>query len=208
MDTARSIFDLLGPQGNVPSLGRAERLLLASIAMLGALACAAGWGALVGVASGHAATDAVLAPVLLLASGLTALPLTLFVARVFGRGLRISDLLLAYGTGAFAGGAALLLVAPLVSLYQHSSTLVGGNIGSASALFGVLFGGFVFVRTLGKLADTPEARRSLIAPTLLLLVLQALGIAQLASVMPPLFEHRTTIGHGVDALGSTSPEAP
>lgn len=203
MDTARSIFVLLGPQQDTPTFGGSERLLLAVITLLSALACCAGWGALVGAASHHAMADAIVAPVILLASGLTALPLTLFVARVFARGMRVTDLLLAYATGAFAGGAVLLLAAPLVSLYQHSSTLIGHLIGPCSALMGVAFGGFVFVRTLGKLASTREARRSLILPTLLLLALQALGIAQLASVMPPLFEQRTTIGHGIDALGGS-----
>lgn len=200
MDTTRSLFALIASEADITRFGKTERLHLGTLTLLLALACTAGWGALVGISSHHALIDAVLAPVLLLASALAALPLALFVGRVFGKGARVGDLFMAYSAGAFAGAMALVLVAPLVALYQHSSAVVGAHVGPWSAALGCALGFVVFLRTLGRLAPAPDARRAVIVPAILLLVLQTLALSQLASVMPPLFEARTRIGHGIDGV--------
>lgn len=206
MNAARSVFGLLAPDPTVPALAGAEKAVATITALLWALACSAAWGAIVGLASHHALRDAILAPVLLVSSAIAAVPLTLFVARTVGSGPPSANLLLAYATGSLAGAVALLLLSPLVALYQHSSALMMGLVGPASAMVGILFGTFIFARVLGKLAGSPEARRGGLFCMLLMFTLQGLAMVQLASVMPPFFEKRTTIGHGIDALGDR--EAP
>ncbi len=208
MTTTNPLLSLIGPSSEPVTLGRAERMYMTVGAALGGVACVAAWGALAGAATHQSMKDMLVAPVVLVASSLSALPLGVFLGKLFGRAMRASDMFLAHATATFAGAAALLFAAPLVALYQHSSSLIGSLVGPASTVFGLAVGAFVFLRTLGKLAQTVEARRSFIVPTIAVLVLQALSMMQLASVLPPLFGHRTTLGHGIDAISQPHEAAP
>jgi hypothetical protein len=138
-------------------------------------------------------------PMLIAASALSALPLSLFALKLTSQKVHATDLLLAYTSAAFAGCTTLLLLAPLVAIYQQSSSLIGPAVGPVSAFIAFAVGACVFFRSLLKVQGT-GALGALAVPVLLLIVVQAASLVQLASLSKPLFGARTSIGHGIDAI--------
>lgn len=214
MQTVLRLFDFVGPRSTAPEFLKegspSHKLLATSVAALLALGASALWGIVVG-AHGHLSFANVLTvPMLITASALASLPLALFVAKLTSSSLRATDLLLAYVSSAFAGCTALLLLAPLVAIYQQSSSLVGTAVGPASAFLAFIVGAAVFVRGIAKLHGSGASAGALIVPVALLIVLQGAAIVQLGSLSHPLFGQRTIIGHGIDALSqpSSDVEAP
>ncbi len=205
------LFDFVGPRAASPDFLKDEssshKLLATAVAALLALGASAMWGVVVG-AHGHLSIANVLTvPMLITASALASLPLALFVAKLTSSSLRVTDLLLAYVSSAFAGCTALLLLSPLVAIYQQSSSLVGSAVGPASAFLAFVVGAAVFVRANAKLVGRGASAGALIVPVVLLVLLQGAAIVQLASLSHPLFGQRTSIGHGIDALSQPSSES-
>ncbi len=208
MQTVSWLIDFVGPSEakQKEEASPARKLLATCTATLLALAAASLWGVIVG-ARGHLSLSNVLTvPMLIVASAVAALPLAVFVLKLTTERTRARDLLLAYSSGAFAGCTTLLLLAPLVAIYQSSSALVGGWVGPVSAFLAFGVGGLVGFRSLWKLRN--GAFRSLIAPVVLLVVVQAATIVQLASLANPLFGNRTALGHGIDGASSQVADEP
>jgi hypothetical protein len=211
MHTLSWLVDFVGP--NISSAdanenaSKSRKLLATCVATLLALGAASLWGVVVG-AHGHLSLSNVFTvPMLISASALAALPLALFALKLISHKLHATDLLLSYTSAAFAGCTTLLLLAPLVAIYQHSSTLVGNAVGPISTVIAFVVGGAVFVRSLIKVHG-PGAIGGLMVPVALLIVVQAACLVQLASLSNPLFGHRTTIGHGIDAIESSAEQSP
>lgn len=204
------MLDLIGPTRGEPVGSRAERSLLALSCMVGALAGAAVWGIAAGSDGGHLALrNALIVPMLVLLSTLVALPLVLLVLRLLAPGPRMRDLVLLHAASQFAGAAVLLLISPLLLLYQLSSAWAGPVIGESSAVLAFLVACAVAVRVARKLAS-----REVLLPMVLLAVLQLAALAQLAAMAPPVFANRTWFGKGVDgalrgaAVPSSGPASP
>ncbi|HWL87687.1 MAG TPA: hypothetical protein VNO21_17905 [Polyangiaceae bacterium] len=197
------LVEVVGPSrgdGRAPEIGRAQRIFLSSMAFLGALALAAVWGIAAGSHGGHLGlTSAIKVPLLLLASVLAALPLGLLVHRLTAKRGRASDLVLGHAAATFTGSLVLALLAPIVALYQYSSTWAGPMVAlaSAAAAIGVAFA--IFLRVLVKLQNG-GAWTDFIAPVALLLILQGAALFQLASISTPILPERTLIERGVDGL--------
>jgi hypothetical protein len=202
MQSFEELLAFIGPQPfPATQLTRARRFFIASFAFIAALVLVAVWGIAAGSCAGHLAlANAVRVPVLLMGSSLVGLPVGLLVFRLTVRDGRASDLLLGHAGATFAAALALALLAPLVALYQYSSSWAGPVVALASAVVGALVGLLILVRTLGKLAPEPRARRNLLGPVALLCVLELAALLQIAAVAPPIFPQRTTVGHGIDAL--------
>lgn len=210
MELIPALLDLVSPardhgegsraSGEPRPLSRAERLLFAAVAFLSALALGALWGVAAGSHDGHFAFDNVgKVPVLLVGSSLVALPVGLLVFRLTTSRGRATDLVMAHAVGAFAGCLALALLAPLVALYQFSSSIAGTPVAVGSGVLGIVIAVAVLVRVLRKLAPGLVAR-TYGTSVALVLVLQVAALAQLASVTTPVFRSRTSFGKGVDGL--------
>ncbi len=196
-----------GPNDGAP-LGRAQRTLISVQAVLASLLFAGAWGIAAGSHAHHFALgNAVTVPLLLLVSSVAALPPGLLVFRLTAREGRVSDLLVSHAMACFTGTLVLALLAPIVALYQHSSSWAGPAIALASAFVGLGVACAILLRILGKLVK-PGTRRSLVVPVVLLVVLQIAALMQLASVAPAVFPTRTVFGRGVDSVSHVEGAAP
>jgi hypothetical protein len=211
MQTLSWLVDFVGPNASsaeqTEQASKSRRLLAACIATLLALGAAALWGVVVGARGHLSLSNIVTVPMLISASALAALPLALFTLKLISHRLHATDLLLSYTSAAFAGCTTLLLLAPLVAIYQQSSWLVGNAIGPISAVIAFVVSGAVFVRSLLKVNGT-KALGVLSIPVLLLVVVQGACLVQLASLSNPLFGARTRLGHGIDAIEATESQSP
>jgi hypothetical protein len=202
MKTLLEILALLGPRPfPAEGVSRARRLFLACSALLAALACAAIWGVAAGSAGGHfALMNAVSVPLIVLASSVAALPLALAVFRLTTLDGRASDLVLGHAAALFGACLLLALLAPVIALYQHSSSWAGPVVAIASVVAATALAVAFLVRVLGKLAPESRARRGMLVPVILLSLLQVAALLQLAAIAPPVMPHRTVLGRGVDVL--------
>jgi hypothetical protein len=222
MQTLHALFDLASARPALASpasdataterpIGPTERLHVAAGGALVAVVLAGLWGLAAHGPGGGALANFVKVPMLLVVSGLAALPTVLLGWRLFGaRVLRSTDMVVAYAVALFTGALVLAVLAPIVALYQHSSGFAGPYVAMASAAVAACVGGVTFLRALGRLAPR-EKLTTFLGPALVLGCVQLAALAQLASVTSPIFDHRTTFGYGIDALhhGRTiSPPAP
>ena len=181
---------------------RTEKLMLATTGMLGAVGLAAIWGVAANSSAPHALLNVLKVPMLVVVSGAASLPITALAWKLTaGRNAKVTSLLVAYSAAVFSGTLVLALLAPIVALYQHSSSFAGPWVAIASAVVGFVAAACVFVRVLRKLGTADGAGRNLAVG--LLLIIQLLTLSQLASVLPPVFGQRTAFGRGIDGLKSS-----
>jgi hypothetical protein len=204
MQTFTTLVGLLaGSDADIDTpLGHSRRLFLGVTAALSSIAFAALWGlAAGGVHAANAFTNLVSVPMLLLVSGLASLPAIVLLWKLAGTGgARARDLMVAYAVALFGGTLVLAVLAPLVALYQHSSSWFGPVVASGSCIVAFVTGAALLVRVLWRLTGGAIAKRALVLPVLGIFVLQGASLAQLASIVPPLMETRTPFGRGIDAL--------
>ncbi len=187
----------------------AQRSLIALSAMIGALVLVSLWGLAVNpVAIGTSLRNASTVPMLLLVSALVCLPAIVVFMRIFVYAPgRVSSLFLSYGLGAFAGSLTMAALAPVIALYYHSSHAAGPLVAKISVVVGLAVGTMIFTRVSARLAK-PETTSSLVAigtrwlTAALLVTGQLAVIAQLASTVDPILDHRTRFGQGIDGAAS------
>lgn len=198
METLKTLADLVSPRDSSFPAGAAERLFAAGVGLAAALASASVWGLAAGTGGGHVRLgNLAVAPILLVASTAASLPVGLLVFRLLARAGRVTDLVLAYASALFTGGLVLLLLSPIVALYQMSSRWAGPWVVLGSVVVAFVAGFAILVRALGKLTGA-AGRGPFALPSALLVVLQIAALAQLASLAPPLMQDRTRFGRGVD----------
>jgi hypothetical protein len=216
MHTVATLFDLVAARPSSSpraELGRSQRLFLAAFGLLCAIGFAAIWGlAVSGAGATGALANAVKVPMLLIVSGVVSLPaVLLFWKLTSAEGARASDLFAGYAVAVFGGTLVLAALSPLVALYVHSSSFAGPRVAIASAVVALAAGTVLFARALERLLPAGARRRTLAVPVTLMLVAQLATLSQLASVVSPVFGHRTSFGRGIDGLGphaaEVSPEA-
>lgn len=193
-----SLISLVSPESE-PVPTPTEQTLLSCAGLLGAVLLAAVWGLGANASAPHALANALKVPMLVVVSGAASLPVTALAWKLLvGHRARPRSLFLAYASAVFTGTLVLALLAPIVALYQHSSVVAGPWIAIVSAVLGFVAGACVFVRVLKKLGS-PDGAGQRIA-IVMLLVIKLATLAQLASVLPPIFGQRTLFGRGVDGL--------
>jgi hypothetical protein len=207
MNAIAQLTSLLSPERPVDLPSRSERLYVAAVAFLGALVCASLWGVAAGSGGGRFALGNLLSvPMLLAVSTVASLPLGLLVFRLTSTEGRATDLVLAHAAALFAGALVLLLLAPLVALYQLSSSWAGPLVAMGTAVVAIGAAIALFVRTLGKLAEE-ETRRAFLVPVALLALVQLASLSQLAVLAPPVLQERSLFGRGIDGLVTARTEA-
>ena len=206
MNTFAQLIDLVSPRQPPSEMTRAERLYVAGVAFVVSLGFAAVWGIAAGSAGGHVALrNLACVPMLLVVSMLASLPLGVLALRLTSSSGRASDLVVAHCGATFAGAATLVLLAPLVALYQLSSAWAGPLVAIATAVLAFACGVAVLVRILAKLGS---ARPAIALPVVLLLAVQVASLSQLAVLAPPILPNRTTFGRGIDGVVVSAEQAP
>jgi hypothetical protein len=189
--------------------GASHRIFLSTTAALSSLVLSALWGlAAGGLQASNALGNIVLVPMLLLVSGLASLPAVALLWKLTGReSARAFDLVVSYGVALFGGTLVLAVLAPIVALYQHSSAWAGPYVAIASCLVALVMGAALLVRVLGRFTGGALPLHKRLMPVVGLLVLQGAALAQLSSIVPPLYGERTAFGHGIDVFKRVAPVA-
>ncbi len=210
MSAFSTILTLVAPPegaGPPPTLSRAQRGLLTVSALLGALVLVAVWGLVANPTGfGISLRNGVTVPMLFLVSAIVCLPSILVFSRLFVHSPgQTSSLLLGYSLGAFGGALTLAATSPIVALYYHSSRVGGPLAAKVSLVLGVVIGVLLFIRVGARLAaeDTSVSLRPAVGRWLtggVLVMSQLAVMAQLASTVDPIFDHRTRFGQGVDGI--------
>jgi hypothetical protein len=199
MNVLAQLVDLISPRKPTSSIeGSAERLYVAGTAFLVSLVFAGIWGVAAGSGGGHLALHNLASvPMLVLVSSVASLPVAMLAFKLTSSVGRTSDLVLAHAAATFTGALVLVMLSPLVALYQLSSAWIGPVIAIATAALAFACAVAILLRTLGKLA---VGARGLVLPVGLLVLVQIASLSQLAVLAPPVMPERTLFGQGVDAL--------
>ncbi len=168
MKTLVTLIDIAcGRPIPVEDSGRARRLLLTLLAMLFALGFAALWGLAAGSQStALAIANAYKVPMVILTSCLFAAPAGFLTWRLFNAPVRGSDLALSFVSSIFGGTLVLVVLAPLVALYYHSSAWAGPMLGIGSAALALLVGSVNFVRGVSRRLPEGTKRSSVMVPVM------------------------------------------
>jgi hypothetical protein len=204
MNQLSSVFQLLGTRAPTErlELSRSARILAIGTSLLFAMVLSGVWGlAATSTSFAAAGANVIKVPALLFGSGIAAIPPVLVLWKFVGpdRG-SISNLLLAYACALFGGALFLAVIAPVVAIYQHSSSFAGPLVAQLSAVLGFITFAALFVRALRRTAQPGNHFGNIAVPAFALLLVQGLTLSQLASTTSPVFNHRTSFGKGVDGL--------
>lgn len=203
-----TVFQILGSRKSSEpvELSKPARVLLIAASLVAAIALSGLWGlAATSTSLAAAGGNVVKVPILILGSGLAAIPLVVVLWKLVGPPQSsVTSLLLAYAVALFGGALLLAVTAPIVAIYQYSSSFAGPSIAHLSAV--VAFVGFalLFVRALRRVSQPGTSKWKLAMPATALLVVQMLAMAQLASATSPVFKERTWFGRGVDGMAVPS----
>lgn len=198
------VFQILGSRKSSEPLeiSKPARVLLIASSLLAAVVLSGLWGlAATSTSLGAAGGNLVKVPTLILGSGLAAIPLVVVLWKLVGPPQSsVTSLLLAYAVSLFGGALLLAVTAPIVAIYQYSSSFAGPTIAHVSAILGFVGFALLFVRALRRTSQPGTNRWKLAMPAGALLVVQVLAMAQLASSTTPVFKERTWFGRGVDGM--------
>ena len=178
-----------------------RRLQLATLSAVGALACAAAWGAAAGSClPALALSNLVKVPMVVLLSAVSAAPLGVVAWKLLGDDTRASDLILAHARGLLAGAAVLGALVPIVAIYYNSSAIAGPLLAVGTALVALVFGGVMFVRFMAQARGEVHSVWRVAVPVGVI-VLQAAAMLQLVVLVPPILPEKTTVFRkGIDGL--------
>ncbi|NUP07812.1 MAG: hypothetical protein HOW73_17325 [Polyangiaceae bacterium] len=194
------LFDLIRASRTFDELPKSRKLQLAAVSTLGALLCAAAWGAAAGsCVPWLAVANLVKLPIIVLLSAVAAAPIGLVAWKLLGDETRLTDLLFAHARSLLAGSLVLGTFVPLVALYYHSSRFAGPLLADGTALVSLALGGYVFVRLALRARCTSHIAVRLGVPAAILLV-QLAAMLQLVAMASPILPDPTMFRRGVDGL--------
>lgn len=202
MQTVRTLFDLAGgrplPEAEDGPARRVQLMLLAVVATM-VLA------ALYGLAAGS--TQAALAvanlyklPMILVLSGLCAVPAGLVAWKLSGAAYRATDLLLGLASGNLAAALVLAVLSPLVALYYHTSGFLGGVLAVGASAGALAVGLAVLLRTIWTRVAKEHRTLALAIPVAVVVFMQLATLVQLIFVAAPIIPEVTVFDGGLDSM--------
>lgn len=200
MNWLRRVFDSLsGEPTDYERQGSASKLVLIATVLLTAAACSSVFGVAVGsTALGLALGNVLKVPIVVVLSGLFALPSAVLALRVLGSPVRATDLWLSQATATLAAALVLASSAPLIGLFYHSSEAFGGLAAVGTVFAAIAAGLYVFVRALRARTDGTKKRAFI--PAVALVTLQLLAVVQLVGLASPILPEVTPFSNGADSL--------
>jgi hypothetical protein len=202
MQTVQTLFDLAG--GRVLPAeedGPARRVQLMVSALLASVALAALYGIAAGSAeAGLAVANLYKVPMVIVLSALCAVPAALVTWKLVAAGYRATDLLVGLAAGNFSGTLVLAVLAPVVALYYHTSTFLGGFLAMAASMLALVVGLVVLLRTVFRRVEPGHRGLKLLVPLVVMAAMQLATMAQLIHVASPILPEITVFDGGMDAL--------
>lgn len=162
-------------------------------------------GALFGLAAGSANFGLALknlykVPMVLLLSGIFAVPAGTFVWKLMDERHKAVDLVLAIASGNLSASVVLALAAPLVALYFHTSAVFGMPLAMLSIVLALLSGVFVFCGSAMRSANPFASKLVVALPLLIVLGMQLACALQLVQIASPILPTPTAFRGGIDGL--------
>jgi hypothetical protein len=181
--------------------GPATRLNL----MAGALLAATVFCAIYGLAAGSSSLSLALSnvykvPMVLLISTLGAVPAALLCWKLSAAEYKATDLLMGLVAGNFTGALVLAASAPIVGLYYHSSTWLGGVLGLAAASVAVIVGFVVMVRGVASRVPNHVSLLPVVPTVAVMMAMEMLVMVQMIHVASPILPEVTVFDGGMDAI--------
>lgn len=203
MQTLVTVFHLAcgrAPSGDESSPARRGQLALA--ALFASLVMSALWGAAAGSAVPTLALmNLYKLPLIVLMSGIGAVPAGLLAWKLAGANARARELLHGYSLAVFLGTMVMLVLAPLVALYYHSSARVGPLVAVGSVMVAIGAGTLTFVRSVRRSMSGDRAGIGSVVASVVLVAAFGATLWQLVAVLGPILPEHTLFSGGVDALG-------
>lgn len=204
MNWLHTVFESLsGEPTEVESRGSASRVMFIGVTLLAAAVFSAVFGVAVGSTVGTMAlANIVKLPLVVVLSGLFALPTAVLGLRLLGSPIRATDLWQSQATATLATSLVLASTAPLVGLFYHTSAGLGGVLSVTVVFASIGLGLYVFVRALH--ARTRDGSSRGLIPAVALVVLQMLAVVQLVGLASPILPEDTPFSRGLDGLVSSA----
>ncbi len=199
MKTLKSLFAMAGGR-ELPAEddGPARRTQLAIVSVLATALLAAVWGIGAGSADiGLALGNLYKVPLVIVLSGLFALPVGLLAWNLLGCEYRASDLVVGMTTGMLAGTLVLAVLSPVVALYYQSSVHYSGVIALGACSLALFVGLLVTARTVSRRA---KVHRGAWVPVAVMTLVQIGLLIQLISLASPILPESTVFDTGLDVL--------
>lgn len=203
MQTLMTVFHLAC--GRAPAeedSSPARRAQLALAALFASLCMSALWGGAAGSAvPSIALMNLYKLPLIVLFSAIGAVPAGLLAWKLAGAEARARELLYGYALAVFLGTMVMLVLAPLVALYYHSSARVGPVVALGSVLLALVAGTISFVRSVRRTLNGARFTAGPIVASIVLVAAFAATLWQLVAVLAPILPEHTLFSGGIDALG-------
>jgi len=202
MQTVWTLFDLAGGRA-LPAEedGPARRVQLMVSATLACAVLAALYGVAAGSAEvGLAAANLYKVPMVIVLSALCSVPAALVTWKLVAAPYRATDLLVGLSAGNFSGTLVLAVLAPVVALYYHTSTFLGGFLAMGACMLALLVGLVVLLRTVLRRVERNLRGMRLLVPLVVMAGMQLATMAQLVHLASPMIPEITVFDGGMDAL--------
>lgn len=200
MKQVLDLFDLVSARPTEAE-GPARRMDLVLRAGLATVAFAGLYGLAAGSTSlGLALGNLYKVPMVILLSTLCALPIGMLTWKLTGAPNRASDLLLGTASGNFTGALVLAALAPVVALYYHSSSWLGGVLALVAAGAATLVGMFNLARAVMNRAPVEAERFKVALPVFVIMLAQTAALIQFIHVASPIIPETTVFDGGADAM--------
>lgn len=202
MQTAMSLFQLTGGKKSaIETDGPARRSRLALQAVLASCVGASIFGLAVGSTDmGLALANLFKLPMVILLSGLAALPGGLLAWRLTDAEIRLTDLLLSLSSAHLTASAVLTAAAPIVALYYLTNSAWSGPLAMGTCFLAIGVGGLAFFKAVRERLPEDVSRRQILVPLLVLLAFQLVALVQLIGIASPILPEITPFSGGADGL--------
>lgn len=202
MASIRDLLDLVSgkpPEGE--AAGTARRVDLVLQAGLATVGLAAVYGLAAGSTDlGLALGNIYKVPMVILLSSLCAVPVALLTWKLSSAPNKATDLLLGVASGNLAAALVMAALAPVVALYYHTSSWLGGTLALGVATLATGVGMFTLARAVFARAPEMASKLAVGLPLLVLMVTQIATLVQFIHVASPIIPEVTVFDGGADAM--------
>lgn len=202
MELLERLIALIG--GERPQLqteARARRIRLALVATLATAVAAATFGFAAGVGDLSLAVSNVFSvPMVVLFSGVAALPGGALAAKLTGSELGGTDIVMSLVAALLTGALVLGASAPVVGLYYLTESTLSGHIGISAAIIAELVAIWVFFRAAMTRRPEDVRKRDVLVPVLTVAAIQVVCVVQLVGIASPILPETTPFTAGMEGL--------
>ena len=181
--------------------GTARRLRLALVATVGTALAAALYGLAAGCTDPQLAVGNLLkVPMVVLMSGVAALPAGLLAAKLTEAEIDFADVVTSLVSANFTGSLVLLAAAPVVALYYLTGSTFSAHIGLAAGILAEIVAVWIFFRAANERRPEESRKRDVFLPLAVTSVIQVVALVQLVGIASPILPEITPLTQGMDGL--------